>query len=548
MKSRVLYHNAGKETVIFKTETWHQNDPHTAHDAKGGEIKVNGTWHTGVTPSATYRLAPGEYCEVKGHGIAIGAGDYVEEYSTGSVCAVIEAKEGDDVRLSHNVDASDGGWNRSGDPTNSADLWKKTVSERVGREAPLPNAAADREQLIRRVTLDLFGESPDADEVAAFTADKSSDALAKLIAHLQGKPRIEPFSGKLPTGETTFHVTAADPDAAKKPRAAKGPGIYVLSDNARLLVSQTTTETQRTNKAVITFLSSDHNFASPQKPFEIALPDGNGTYGIVWQRGSGTLWVMQKGLVRKYDFISSAQLKEIRFEPGSIVDVPEPLRNALQKVFKTPDAAMQPQGSQKPKGGEKLNPGTEEKLPWGEPAGGLRAAIVIRPALGKSKPNDFLELYLAVQNVSDAPIRLSDSIAVPKLRELYIKMDGRIQSGIVDKEPTLADFTLQPREVAFLRMFMPDAKNPERRTAGSIIADELLKETRETMYAEMRIDKASAGAWTGKLVTGETNGEAASVMPRPKSKEGQGSSSGGRPMRGPTGRYPGDWLAVSAKT
>ena len=45
---------------------------------------------------------------MSGHGIAIGADEYQEEHSTGSVGAVVEAKEGDAVTLSHSVDTAGG--------------------------------------------------------------------------------------------------------------------------------------------------------------------------------------------------------------------------------------------------------------------------------------------------------------------------------------------------------------------------------------------------------------------------------------------------------
>src|SRR5918997_2383838 len=172
----------------------------------------------------------------------------------------------------------------------------------------MPQTAADREQLIRRVTLDLFGEAATAGEIAAFVGDDAPDALSRLTARLQARPRLEPWAGKLPTGEARFRVTAADPDAAKAPRTAVAPGRYVLSDGAHLLVSQTTTDTRRTNRAVIAFLSPDPKVASPHKPYEIALPDGIGTYGIAWERGAGVLWLMQEGLVRKFDFADPARM------------------------------------------------------------------------------------------------------------------------------------------------------------------------------------------------------------------------------------------------
>jgi hypothetical protein len=47
-----------------------------------------------------------------------------------------------------------------------------------------PNAEADRRALIRRVSLDLVGLPPDPKDVAAFVADKSPDAYAKVIGRL----------------------------------------------------------------------------------------------------------------------------------------------------------------------------------------------------------------------------------------------------------------------------------------------------------------------------------------------------------------------------
>ncbi len=67
-------------------------------------------------------------------------------------------------------------------------------------------------------------------------------------------------------------------------------------------------------------------------------------------------------------------------------------------------AATAAQAPQKPKAGG-LELGTEEHLAWGQPVNGLRAAIAIRPAAGEPKQGEERELYLAVQNVSDAPIR-----------------------------------------------------------------------------------------------------------------------------------------------
>ena len=148
---------------------------------------------------------------------------------------------------------------------------------------------------------------------------------------------------------------------------------------------------------------------------------------------------------------------------------------------------------QQPKAGVKLRPGTEETLRWGKPANGLRAAIVIRPAPAEAKAGDLPDLYLAVQNVSKAPVHLKDTTAAPKLRELYIKIDGKIQLAIVDEKPTLADVVLQPREVAFLLMFPAESKGPGERTAGLHIAESALKGTDQILVGDLRIENATAG-------------------------------------------------------
>lgn len=176
-------------------------------------------------------------------------------------------------------------------------------------------------------------------------------------------------------------------------------------------------------------------------------------------------------------------------------------------------APVQDQESQKPKDGARLQPGTEERLRWGKPVNGLRSALVIRPSSEEPKAVDTPDLFLVVQNASDAPIHFCDTTAAPKLRELYIKVDGRIVAGIVDKEPTLTDVLLQPHEVAFLLMFSRDSKRPDGRTTGSFIADGALKDTHQSMIADLRIEQARTGAWTGKLISGETSGAAAEGKP-----------------------------------
>lgn len=175
--------------------------------------------------------------------------------------------------------------------------------------------------------------------------------------------------------------------------------------------------------------------------------------------------------------------------------------------------------SPKPKAGETLGAGIEEKLRWGEPANGLRVALFIRPVPGEPEAKDAPELYLVLQNVSKAPIRVTDADEPANRHEFSLKMDGRTLLGIGFREPTLGDVLLQPREVAFLRMFPSERKDPAGQSAGSIVAEGALKDTHQTMIAKLNIGQAPAGAWTGKLVTAETSGADAAPKPEPKARK-----------------------------
>jgi hypothetical protein len=169
-----------------------------------------------------------------------------------------------------------------------------------------------------------------------------------------------------------------------------------------------------------------------------------------------------------------------------------------------------------PTKGVKLAPAQEEKLKWGKPVNGLRAAVAIGPPPGKAKPGDMPIIYVVVQNVSKAPLRFTDSAESPERRALHFKCDGRLQGVITTEAPTRTDVLLQPREVAFLLLFPPVPW--EGHKASAAIADVALKDKRETLLVHMHIPRAPAGAWTGKLTTGETSGAAATIKKK-ESKE-----------------------------
>ena len=120
------------------------------------------------------------------------------------------------------------------------------------------------------MTLDLFGELPMPEEIAAFVADDAPTALVERLLH---RPGVAPFTGTLPPGDIEFRVLPVDQDAAKRPRVVTGPGFFVLGDHERLSIERAPYGHRRTNKATILFLSADPKTTPPGKPYEIALPD-----------------------------------------------------------------------------------------------------------------------------------------------------------------------------------------------------------------------------------------------------------------------------------
>ncbi len=335
LKSRILVHNSGQQAVIFAMPSWQQTSEHSAHDANGATINVTSTYWTTLARKTTYRLAPGEYCESPAPGIGVGTKAEDEDWANVRVGAWIDAKTRDEVRLSPG--AVKVSVRRIFDenpvmkePTSAADLWKRIVAERVGRELPLPDSAAERAQLLRRVSLDLFGLPPTPEELAAFVTDDAPTVREALEKRLLEKPGFTPHMGTLQPGEIRFRVLPADPDAANRPRVATGPGYYILGDHQRLQVQRSIDGDRRTNKATIRFFASKPKTDPPGKPYDIALPDGLYSYAIAWDRDSGVLWVSQKGLARSYDFTNPAEVKETRLGPDEVVNLPKRFKEAIE--------------------------------------------------------------------------------------------------------------------------------------------------------------------------------------------------------------------------
>ncbi len=79
------------------------------------------------------------------------------------------------------VPANAGSWGRT---SVDAFIWK-TLQE----QGLKPNAEADRETLIRRLTFDLHGLPPTLEEIDAFLADRSDEAYDTLVDRLLASPR-----------------------------------------------------------------------------------------------------------------------------------------------------------------------------------------------------------------------------------------------------------------------------------------------------------------------------------------------------------------------
>jgi mono/diheme cytochrome c family protein len=80
------------------------------------------------------------------------------------------------------------------EPPPSAEKWgsneiDRFIFEKLGAAKLRPAPAAERTALIRRVYFDLTGLPPTPEEAAAFAADKSPDAYAKLVDKLLASPR-----------------------------------------------------------------------------------------------------------------------------------------------------------------------------------------------------------------------------------------------------------------------------------------------------------------------------------------------------------------------
>ena len=139
LKSHVVIHNSGKEPVMFVTRSFHQPE-HKAKRSSGGSIKVESTFWTTIGRSEPYRLHPGEYCEVHAPDIGSGPRNDDEDWANIRPGSWILANEGDDIVFQPGDVLLTGDHNDKVDP----DWWLKFITERINRDAPLPNDQKER--------------------------------------------------------------------------------------------------------------------------------------------------------------------------------------------------------------------------------------------------------------------------------------------------------------------------------------------------------------------------------------------------------------------
>jgi beta-lactamase regulating signal transducer with metallopeptidase domain len=168
--------------------------------------------------------------------------------------------------------------------------------------------------------------------------------------------------------------------------------------------------------------------------------------------------------------------------------------------------------SQKPQAGTKLPRDTEAQLDWGEAVNGLRAAVVIHSPDADGQPG----IYLVLQNVTDAAIRLCDTMDAERLRSLYVSASDRILFATTSGEATQTDVAIRPGEVAYLPMFLPVRAEGGRSAA---LIEGLRKDSLQTWRGVLNIATTTDGAWKGKLTTADTRAAIGTEGPQPQTKE-----------------------------
>lgn len=335
LKSRILYQNNGTDTVVFRVVSWNQSGSHQAHDADGEKIETVSTSWTTIGQVKAVRLAPGEFTEVIGAGIGVGANMDGEVWRNTRVGTWIHAKAGDEVTFTPDAVTISGNDGRRQEVKDS-EWWVTFISQRLKRDAPLPNDNPERTRILDRVVQDLFGTSPTEDEIKTLLADKSPDVVTSLAQRLAERKGTTSVYGELQSGPTTFRVLHIDSEAKNRPHLAIGPGRYKFDNNTTLVI------VGRGNlmDAKLEFTGNES-----ADPFPIKLSNSRGDWAIAWKRDMTTFWIADQGVLRSVDFSDPKQVLEITIGADDRLSGPKYFLDALQPTLKKnapPAAAAAP--------------------------------------------------------------------------------------------------------------------------------------------------------------------------------------------------------------
>ncbi len=220
--------------------------------------------------------------------------------------------------------------------------------------------------------------------------------------------------------------------------------------------------------------------------------------------------MQEEGQVRCYRFSNPAEVIETRFEPGDVTSVPELLRETMKQVF--PSGEVSDSGTVVSV--TVMDEAIEAQLDWGDPVNGLRGAVMIRSPHKDGKE----QIVLALQNVSDRPLKFSDVTKAERLRSLYVSDAQDTLFALSSSEPTMTRVTLQPREVVYLPMMPPLSNSNGQTDVTPGMIEGLRKDSLETWRIVLDMSySAFGGSWTGRLMTGETRGAIREGVPQPTS-------------------------------
>ncbi|HEX2749002.1 MAG TPA: hypothetical protein VHM91_13435, partial [Verrucomicrobiales bacterium] len=345
LKVRLLFHNSGKENIVFRTESFLQQG-HQAKDAKGEEIKVDSVFWTTLGRPVTFRLAPDEFVEVNTPGIGVGpVGKHDDwRYTRIRVGSWVEAKAGDEVTMT-TAPMIIGATNEDSGEVNSSDplvWWTAFIKYHLTQDLPVPADPEERKHLVYRAGMELFGTPLSAEEIDSFVNDRTPTAIDSLAKRLAKRTDTRPSVGELASGPTKFRVLPADPDAAKKPRTASGAGQHLIGGFVTFGVVTRPDGERIVHEAQLTYSPpTEFDGVRPKvvPPYKVELPDGYNSWAAAWVRDTTVLWISQKGLLRKYDFTDVLKIQETRYEgdKAAAAPVPEAIRDALKAELEVPE-------------------------------------------------------------------------------------------------------------------------------------------------------------------------------------------------------------------